>query len=131
MTPKQALIKDGKVKVSEGRGRLSREAKARVLELVADGWQIDGYTVEKPTKVNKDSNATPAPVVKAHAPNVKTVADYVEFYPEGEYTAEDQHGKTVSMREVCRNCGVSLVQDSCGSPVVVGDRHVKIARLTR
>jgi hypothetical protein len=130
LTPKEALAKDGRIPVKNGRGRLSADAVKRIHELVAEGWQIKGYAVEKPS-------ATPvpdaAPVVKRVAvANEKVVQDFTILYDERLYHALDAEtkkplgGKYGGMREVCGPCGVSLVQCHCGSPTILGDRKVVI-----
>ena len=130
LTPKEALAKDGKITVKNGRGRLSADAVKRIHELVAEGWQIKGYAVEKPS-------ATPvpdaSPVVKRVAVvNEKVVQDFTLLYDERAYEAIDAvtkkpiGGKFGGMREVCSACRVSLVQCHCGSPTILGDVKVVI-----
>ena len=123
MTPKDALAKDGKITVKAGRGRMSREAVERCKELAAQGWDIKGYTtvvLSTPTKVVK-------PVAKAPVTRpTKVVQDYVIFFEEKGFKALDETGKEWSMREVCNNCRVSLVQNHCDNPTIVGDVRVTI-----
>lgn len=130
LTPKEALAKDGKITVKNGRGRLSADAVKRIHELVAEGWQIKGYAVEKPS-------ATPvpdtAPVVKRVAvATEKVVQDFTLLYDERAFeavnatTKKPVGGKFNGMREVCSNCRVSLVQCHCGSPTILGDVKVVI-----
>ena len=130
MTPKEALIKDGKVPVKAGRGRLSREAKARLEELVAEGWKIDDYSVKTSPATAKDTK--PVVVQKPKATG-KVIEEYVIFWDEHEYKALDSNNKERSMREACNNCHVSLVQNHCDNPTIVrqdgaGNVAVRIVR---
>lgn len=120
-TRREALITAGLAK--PGRGKFSREAMA---------W-LDAERA----KGTKFSDDTTAPVVSAKrgptknsdVPNKSTeIGEYVfpsDFrFPEGEYVAFARAGgKKVfySMREVCNNCGVSLVNHGCNSPVIHGN----------
>lgn len=125
MTPKEALIKDGTVLVKEGRGRLSREANERCAWLVANkGWNIKGYAI----KANTSKSITPsAPMVeKTIVNNEKVIADFTYTYAEELWTAVDSSGKVWGMREVCNNCRVSLVQNHCENPVILGNVKVTI-----
>lgn len=120
MTPKEALAKDG-YPVKLGRGRLSREAIERCKELAAKGWNIKGYSVETP------KSAAETVVVKKVKPTTeKVIADYTILYEEKSYKAVGDNGKDYTMREVCNNCRVSLVQCHCGKPTILGNIAVAI-----
>lgn len=122
MTPKQALIKDGKVPVKEGRGRLSRDADSRCRELAAMGWNIKGYSVSTPATVE-----APAEVKKVKVANEKVVQDFTILYDEKVYKAVRlSDNKEVGMREVCNICRVSLVQNHCEAPTILGNIRVAI-----
>jgi hypothetical protein len=123
MTKKQALIKDG-FPVSEGRGRLSREATARVEELVALGWDIEGYTSSKPKSATEPVAVKKVPVSRTE----KVVQEFVILYDVDKYKAVTSDGREYTMREVCNNCGVSLVQNHCDSPRVL---HESVTILPR
>lgn len=131
MSPKAALIKDGVVAVKEGKGRLSNEAKARLDILMAKGWDITGYVPSKPVAAAPGGKSVDKSFKRVA--NVKVVEDYVILNDEREYKAVDavtrkMIGSNGGMREVCRPCGVSLVQCHCGNPVIVGDRKVSIVK---
>jgi hypothetical protein len=136
MTPKEALIRDNKsrpesdrIPVKEGRGRLSREANERVMYLATQpGYVIKGYEV---------STSTPAPaytgtvalgktVKKVAVNNEKVIRDFVIFYEESMYKAVALDKTVYSMREVCNTCRVSLVQNHCESPTILGGIAVTI-----
>ncbi len=134
MTPKEALLKDGTIPVKEGRGRLSREAIERCKELVSQGWAIKGYEVAA-VKPSSSTAAPVAPVVnKVKAANgVKEVLDFTILWPEANYKAVNAltgkvlgDGKFGGMREVCNTCRVSLVQNQCEHPTILGGIPVKI-----
>ncbi len=131
MKPKEALIKDGFLPANAGgRGRLSLAGIERCKELVAQGWVIEGYAAA-PVSV-KDTTSPAAPkVVKAAKPvNVKEVLDFTIFYERDEHKAVGVNdGKTYGMAEVCNICRVSLVQNQCLTPTILGDIPVKIVRL--
>lgn len=122
MTPKEALAKDG-FPVKQGRGRLSREADARCRELAAQGWTIKGYAVDKAAP---KSATAPVVVKKAPVNNEKVIADFTLVYDENAYTAKGSDGKSYGMREVCNNCRVSLVQNHCDNPTILGNIAVTI-----
>jgi hypothetical protein len=122
MTPKEALAKDGRVPVSMGRGRLSREGIARCKELVAEGWVINGYSVD--TSPSKSTEKTV--VKKVPQTNEKVIQDFVILYDLRLYKAVAENGKTYTLRECCNNCRVSLVQCHCGKPTILGDIQVSI-----
>jgi hypothetical protein len=134
MTPKQALAKYNEqnptkaIAFSEGRGRLSRDAVAKCTELAGQGWSIAGYVVTESNKsVVSPGQPTVTPVVKKVAPaNEKIVQDFTILYDEKAYTAVDNMGKKWSMRNVCNNCRVSMVQCHCGHPTIFGDIAVTI-----
>ena len=129
MSPKEALIKDGTIPVKEGRGRLSREAIERCKWLVANkGWDIKGYEVAKPVPSTSTAPVTPAePVVKKVKPdNVKEVKEFTIFWPEDSFKAVGLDKKVWGMREVCNTCRVSLVQNQCEHPTILGGIPVKI-----
>jgi hypothetical protein len=119
MTKKQALLKDG-FPVSAGRGRLSREATARVEELVAQGWAIEGYAQQK--SVTETVAVKKVPVKSSE----KVVQEFVILYDERMYKAVADDGKEYGMREVCNTCMVSLVQNHCSNPSILGGIAVTI-----
>jgi hypothetical protein len=121
MTPKEALQKDG-FPVSMGRGRLSREAIARCKELVAQGWVIKGYALDSSPK----SVDQPVAVKKVPAGTEKVVQEFTILYDEKNYRAVASNGKEYGMREVCNICRVSLVQNHCDNPTILGDIAVTI-----
>lgn len=123
MTPKEALAKDGVVPVTMGRGRLSREAIERCKYLVSQGWSIKGYT--RDTSVPRSATA-PVAVKRVKPNNEKVVQEYVILYDEKLYKAVAADGKEYGMREVCNSCMVSLVQNHCDQPTILGGILVSI-----
>lgn len=121
-TPKEALDADPnwKTPVKLGRGRMPTGGKEHVEALVAQGYRIKGYHIDTVSSSKSTAPGEPvAPkVVKATAAN-KEVLDFTILWDEREYKAVDVDGKEHTMRWVCNNCRVSLVQCHCGSPVIL------------
>lgn len=129
MTPKEALIKDGTIPVKQGRGRMSREAVERVKWLVAEkGWVIKDYPAPKSSQAATSTRTPAAPVeVKRVMTNgAREVKEFTIFYPEASFKAIGVDKKVWGMREVCNTCGVSLVQNQCASPTILGNIPVSI-----
>lgn len=123
MTPKEALAKDGTIPVVMGKGRLSREGIERCKWLVANkGWEIKGYALDTAPK----SASAPAAVKQVAPQNVKVVREYTILYDEKAYKAVTAKGKEYGMREVCNTCRVSLVQNVCEHPTILGGIPVSI-----
>lgn len=120
MKPKEALIKDGKVPTTLGRGRMSAAQKERCRELVAQGWQIDGFSLETSKSTDKPAVVKAEPVT-----NEKVIAELVYRYDETEWQAKAEDGTIFGMREVCQPCGYSLVGHGCDEPIVLG-KAVKV-----
>lgn len=119
MKPKEILLRDGKV-TAITRGRISRENHEYLASLAAKGEKIDGYEVKvssKPTGEKVFSNAKPP--VNAE----KIISDIVYRFPleTPAYYFQDGKKVNVSMRTACCNCRVSLVQCTCGAPMVVNN----------
>lgn len=120
MKPKEALIQDGKVPTTLGRGRMSAEQKARCVELAAAGWKIEGFTVT--------SSATPdKPAVVAVAkPSTDVDAIPDPTFPESMWRVIETISKVKrGMRDCCDNCYSmgyghrSLTYCICGAPHLI------------
>lgn len=119
--PKEILALDG-FPVKQGKGRMSLAADARCRELAAQGYRIKGYVTNAQAAPN-----TTAPVVKKVAVSgEKVVEEYTILYPLESYKAVGEDGKTYTLREVCNTCRVSLVQNLCEHPTILGNISVKI-----
>lgn len=128
MTPKEALVKDGTIAVKDGRGRMSKEAVERIKWLVINkGWDIKNYPKpeSKPAQASR-AVSEPVEVKRVADSSAKDIRDFHIFYPEESFQAVGLDKKVWSMREVCNICRVSLVQNSCPSPKILGDIPVKI-----
>lgn len=115
MKPKHALVKDGFLPAgSENkRGRLSLDAINRLKELAGSGWDIDGYSVSKPT-----TSTGPVKVEKTKASDSSRVLDVPDEHRAEElWTAHTSEGE-VGMRTVCNTCKCSLTYCWCPSPRV-------------
>lgn len=117
MNAKQVLLKHGKI-AEITRGRISADNHSFLAGLVANGEKIEGYEPKvstKPTGEKVNSNS------KSVATGEKVIADFSLRYPldTPAYYIWKNLKKSVSMRECCGNCRVSLVQCTCGAPMVV------------
>lgn len=123
MKPKVALVKDGFLPAgSENRrGRLSLEAKARLAELVALGWDIDGLSAPKPVTEKPEAEPskpgiTPVDGTSSARGSGKVIVEIPdERYPENEFRAF-AGGKEIGMRDVCNTCGNSFTHNVCSNP---------------
>lgn len=125
MTPKEALAKDGTIEVKLGRGRLPAGGKERCQYLVDN----EGYSIKGFVKSGNSSVSTTAPVAPKRIPangNLDNYAEVVYTYQESAYKAVDPDGKVYGMREVCNTCRVSLVQNHCDNPTILGNIPVTI-----
>lgn len=117
--PKEALALDGVVPVKAGKGRISLAADARCRELAAQGYRIKGYETTNTATAKVE-------VKKVVSTNEKIISDFVILYPRDMYKAVAADGKVYGMAECCNNCRVSLVQNHCDNPTILGDIAVKI-----
>lgn len=132
MTPKQVLIEDNRTRpeadripVKEGKGRLSKAANDRILWLIENkGVKVKGYNVTQ-TVATPDTAQTVV-IKKENPTNEKVISDYTILYDENAYQAVARDGKVFGMREVCNTCRVSLVQNMCENPTILGDIAVVI-----
>jgi hypothetical protein len=107
MKPKEYLVSIGALpKGATGRGRLSLENKALIQKAVAEGIQIEGYTVSEA----KDSTAAPVVSKVIHSTTLLDVPD--------EAKAEENwqafvNGNEIGMRTPCVKCSNSLTYCRC------------------
>lgn len=124
-TRREALVAAGLAK--PGRGKFSTAAKAWLDEQRANGVKFS------------DDELPARPVVKREPKQTKTesigIPDYIfpsdYRYPENEYrvVVPKEWRKLVSLRSVCDNCQVSLLNHACNTPVVYGSIPVTIERV--
>lgn len=111
MKPKEWLLANGHIK-EIGRGRLAKDHILLVTEAAKTTF-IEGYS----------SGAPPKATVQVEKPEEsEQYGDVVYTYPEEMYRAiEYRDGKRVErgMRCICNNCRRSLVQCTCGNPIIV------------
>lgn len=120
MKPKEYLLKHGHID-SIGRGRLSREHIAIIEKAVAEGVNIEGYSVS-----SKPTAETPKVAREPRADTIPDVPD--ESRPEKNWQAYRKSGVDivdVGMRTVCNNCGSSLTYCRCPKPVVWVDADIE------
>ena len=125
MRPKDALIKDGKIAVKSGRGRMSLAARARCQELVDAGWTIDGFS-KSGTVADKPVRITPAKASKPKdtAPG-KVIEEYTEYNSFYDCEVVDSEGTVYGMATVCYNkqCpATSATQCVCGNMIVLTNK---------
>jgi len=127
-TAKEALDADPnwKIPVSLGRGRMPKGGKEHVQALVTQGYRIKGYGIEQATSTATTGEPVAAKVVQVKASNEPL--NFVILWEEKEYKALDKNGKEHTMRWVCNNCRVSLVQCHCNAPIILNDIAVEIVR---
>src|SRR3954471_1053971 len=115
-SPKDALLHYGKIQAIT-RGRISSANHEFLAEKVAAGDVIEGY---ESAVVIKDTGVV-FKNVEAPVSNEKVIADFSLRFPVDTPVHAYLDGKrlNVSMREVCGNCRVSLVQCTCGVPEIV------------
>lgn len=123
-SPKEALKAAGRIK-EIGRGRISRENHAWLdAEQAAGRIRISNAVIPKATAPVADKAA---PKQTKYGSNTeKVVNDFTILYHWDAYHAKGGDGKTYSMREVCNTCRVSLVQNVCEHPTILGNIPVKI-----
>lgn len=116
-TPKAALFDHGKIKAI-GKGRISRENHAWLeSEISAGNIQITGATIVK---------SETSTVVKTVGPTEKHIPDITILYDKRDYHALGPNGEKYGMAEVCNTCRVSLVQNQCEHPTILGGIPVRI-----
>ena len=119
--PKDALL-DARRITAITRGRISRENNEWLdAEIAAGRISISDNA---PKRVIADKSSKPAPKVEKADPN--RIADIVILYPKDEYHAKGGDGKVYGMAEVCNTCRVSLVQNMCENPTILGNIPVRI-----
>lgn len=122
-TPKEALLDAGRIKAIT-RGRISADNHEWLeKEIAAKRIAITGAVVAKRT--NK-SGVEKTVVKSSNVATEKHIPDVTILYPKDQYHAVGNDGKTYGMPEVCNNCMVSLVQNQCDDPVILGGIHVRI-----
>lgn len=119
MKPKAYLVKAGRLPAGSenARGRLSLDNIQFLTAAAAKGEQIDGYS-STTNVVTKEVTVTK--VVSNGEQSVVELAPY--RYTEDEFQAyELRDGKKVirSLREACRNTGLSLVGCMCNEHLIV------------
>jgi len=122
---KEALLAAGRIKAIT-RGRISRENHEWLeKEISAKRISITGATVVKSETAKGEKRVS---VKAVNGSTEKHIADFTILYPKNDYHAIGNDGKTYGMAEVCNNCRVSLVQNQCEDPMILGNVRVQIVR---
>lgn len=113
---KDALVAAGLLdKDKAGRGKPSRLMREQAEGLVAQGWNIEGYAVNKGAA---PTNSTPAPVQRVERKVGKQMVDVPDpFRDEGMFRAM-VNGKEIGFRTVENQCHNSLGWCRCATPKV-------------
>jgi len=124
-TPKEALAGDPAwtTPVKLGRGRMPAGGDAHCRSLAAQGYRIKGY--DAPTSTST-APVEASEVVKTKATAGKVIEEFTILYDKNAYKAVGEDGKVYGMPEVCNTCRVSLVQNHCLNPTILGGIPVKI-----
>lgn len=116
-----------------GRGKFSNSAKAALAEAEAKGVKfadiVTKISVATGTSTEKSDGGQTAKETDPRDSAYLSPDDY--RYPEAEYRAvtfRDGKKVSVSLRECCNTCRVSLVNHMCDAPTVLGDVVVRIER---
>jgi hypothetical protein len=125
---KEALVKDGFLKADQvGRGRPSKAMLARATELVAAGWNIDGFS--KSTVVDASAGDKTTDVIE-HKPTVsvgKQIADIgPPRYDPRDYEAyvlENGKPVVIGIKAVCDICRNSITYCPCPTSYVMRNGH--------
>jgi len=128
-TAREWLVPQGLAK--PGRGKFSKAAHAALAEAIKAGTKFSDYpkngTAPRPAKNseggNSSQNSAPAPVTPENSLYV-CPSDF--RFPEGEYIARGNDGRTYSLRECCNTCRVSLTNHACNHPTIHGNLPVTI-----
>lgn len=119
-TAKQALLEAGRIEAIT-RGRISLANHAWLKEQYDNGVRFSDWPKGE-VQTNSDNEVR---VIKKAEP-IDNYAEVIYTYPEHMYRAIGTDNKEWGMREVCNNCRVSLVQNHCENPVILGDIKVRI-----
>lgn len=120
MKLKDALVKDGFLKEGQaGRGRPSKAMIQRAKELVAEGWDIDGFSATPTKDADKPAQVTHKPTsnegkVIVDLPDQMRGEDLVPIMPDGKVWP-------LGIKGICQTCKQSLTHCPCPSPVVLLD----------
>jgi hypothetical protein len=125
-TAKEALLSAGRIK-EIGRGRISNDNHAWLKQQYDNGVR---FTDWPKGEVISSTGPDEKPVIRVKRdPKLSTekvVREYTILYDRDAYVAVSTDGKEYGMAEVCNNCRVSLVQNVCENPVILGDVKVSI-----
>lgn len=118
-SPKEALFDAGRIK-TVGRGRISSDNHAWLeKEISAGRIAVSNVTVVKAAD-------KPVAVKSVNHPTEKVIDEFTILYDKRDYHALAADGTVYGMAEVCNTCRVSLVQNLCEHPTILGGIPVKI-----
>lgn len=125
-TAKEALLAAGRIE-KIGRGRISLDNHAWLKSQYDAGVRFSDWPKGEVVE-SKDADEKPVIRVKRDPKlaNEKVVQEYTILYDRDAFKAVGNDGKEYGMAEVCNNCRVSLVQNQCADPTILGDIKVTI-----
>jgi hypothetical protein len=125
-TAKEALLAAGRID-KIGRGRISNDNHAWLKQQYDSGVRFSDWPKGEVVE-SKDADQKPVIRVKRDPKlsTEKVVQDFTILYDRDAYVAVSTDGKEYGMAEVCNNCRVSLVQNQCERPTILGDIRVTI-----
>lgn len=118
-TRRDWLVEKGLAK--PGRGKFSTLAKQALVEARLLGIAFSDEVVTETVKPTGETETVVKSKPKAEPTAWKSPDEY--RYPEATYIAHQmQDGKkvSVSLREACQTCGLSLCDHRCHTPIVLG-----------
>lgn len=121
MKAKEYLLSHGKI-AAIGRGRISLDNHAFLQKAYESGQRFTDWPKGEVIKTDETVRVKRDPVQS----NEKLVQEFTVLYDLDFYRAVASDGRTFTLREVCNNCRVSMVQCHCGSPTILGGIAVKI-----
>jgi hypothetical protein len=99
----------------------------RLSSALSGSW-LRRAGLSRTTRRHDEARKPAAPVeVKRVAGNgADVVKEFTIFWPEESFKAVGLDKKEHGMREVCNTCRVSLVQNQCANPTILGGIRVNI-----
>ena len=127
---KQALLKAGRIDAIK-RGRISLDNHAWLKTQYDQGVRFTDWPKGEVQTTKSETGATEVRVKRdASQTQAKVVYDIGDFrFPEKSFEAYefvDGKKKSVSLRECCNTCRVSLVNHACDEPTYLNNRKVFI-----
>jgi hypothetical protein len=126
MKAKEALLAAGRIK-EIGRGRISLDNHAWLKAEYDKGVRFSDWPKGEVVETATPDGAAEVRVVRDPAQsNEKVISEFTILYEKDLYVAIGPNKEEYGMAEVCNNCRVSLVQNHCEDPIILGHIPVTI-----